>query len=214
MDLKGAVALVTGGNGGLGQRICHALAKEGAHIAVMYAQSRDQAEGVARELTSQLPDQCRRLRLRHHRCRRGRHADRRRHQALRPARYPGQRRRLQQVGRVPRPRQPDRGTLGQDHGGQPDRPDAPDQGRGAGHEGAGAGPDRQHLVRRRTDADRVVDRLCGVEGRPDPPDALHGGGAGARDAGELRRARPAGGHARHRQPAPGDDRASTPRTRC
>jgi 3-oxoacyl-[acyl-carrier protein] reductase len=52
MDLKGAVALVTGGNGGLGQRICHALAEQGAHIAVMYAQSRDQAEGVARELAS------------------------------------------------------------------------------------------------------------------------------------------------------------------
>jgi 3-oxoacyl-[acyl-carrier protein] reductase len=52
MDLKGAVAVVTGGNGGLGQRICHALAKEGVHIAVMYAQSRDQAEGVARSLTS------------------------------------------------------------------------------------------------------------------------------------------------------------------
>ena len=52
MELKGTVALVTGGNGGLGQRICHALAKEGVNIAVMYARSRDQAEGVARELTS------------------------------------------------------------------------------------------------------------------------------------------------------------------
>ncbi len=52
MELRGATALVTGGNGGLGQRICHALAKEGVNVAVMYAQSRDQAESVADELTS------------------------------------------------------------------------------------------------------------------------------------------------------------------
>jgi 3-oxoacyl-[acyl-carrier protein] reductase len=52
MDIKGAVALVTGGNGGLGQRICHALAGEGAQVAVVCARSRGQAEEVAREVAS------------------------------------------------------------------------------------------------------------------------------------------------------------------
>jgi 3-oxoacyl-[acyl-carrier protein] reductase len=52
VNLKGTAALVTGGNGGLGQRICHALAKEGVHIAIVYARSREQAEDVARDLTS------------------------------------------------------------------------------------------------------------------------------------------------------------------
>ena len=50
MDLKGAVAVVTGGNGGLGQRICHALAGAGANIAVVYAQSANEAGAVADEL--------------------------------------------------------------------------------------------------------------------------------------------------------------------
>jgi 3-oxoacyl-[acyl-carrier protein] reductase len=52
MDLKNTVAVVTGGNGGLGQRICHALAAAGANIAVVYAQSADEAERVAGEIRS------------------------------------------------------------------------------------------------------------------------------------------------------------------
>jgi len=50
MDLKNAIAVVTGGNGGLGQRICHALAAAGANIAIVYAKSEDEAEKVAGEI--------------------------------------------------------------------------------------------------------------------------------------------------------------------
>jgi 3-oxoacyl-[acyl-carrier protein] reductase len=50
MRIEGAVSIVTGGNGGLGQRICHALAREGSHVVVVYARSRESAEDVATEL--------------------------------------------------------------------------------------------------------------------------------------------------------------------
>jgi 3-oxoacyl-[acyl-carrier protein] reductase len=50
MQLKGTVAIVTGGNGGLGQRICHALARVGCDIIVVYAQSHDGARTFAGEL--------------------------------------------------------------------------------------------------------------------------------------------------------------------
>ena len=44
MELKDTVALVTGGSGGLGRRICHKLASEGIHIAVMYSRSKKEAD--------------------------------------------------------------------------------------------------------------------------------------------------------------------------
>jgi 3-oxoacyl-[acyl-carrier protein] reductase len=50
MELRNTVAVVTGGNGGLGQRICHALAAEGVHVAVLYARSAGDAQTVANSL--------------------------------------------------------------------------------------------------------------------------------------------------------------------
>lgn len=47
MDLNGTASIVTGGNGGLGQRICRALADAGSDVAVVYSRSRDGAEEVA-----------------------------------------------------------------------------------------------------------------------------------------------------------------------
>ena len=50
MELRGTVSLITGGNGGLGRRICRALAEAGSNVAVACRSSREDAEGVASEL--------------------------------------------------------------------------------------------------------------------------------------------------------------------
>lgn len=50
MDLEEAVAIVTGGTGGLGRRICRGLALSGARIAVGYQRRRDECDAVVHEL--------------------------------------------------------------------------------------------------------------------------------------------------------------------
>ncbi len=50
MELKGCAAIVTGGSGGLGQRLCHALAEQGVDVVVNYAESAAKAESFAADL--------------------------------------------------------------------------------------------------------------------------------------------------------------------
>ena len=50
MELKGCTSIVTGGSGGLGHRICVALAQNGVNVVVNYAESVTKAKAVADEL--------------------------------------------------------------------------------------------------------------------------------------------------------------------
>jgi 3-oxoacyl-[acyl-carrier protein] reductase len=50
MEIKGRVAIVTGGTGGLGQQICRALAKKGAEVALVYQNSETIAKETAEDL--------------------------------------------------------------------------------------------------------------------------------------------------------------------
>lgn len=50
MELKGCAAIVTGGSGGLGQRICRALALNGVNVVVNYAESETKAKSVVEDI--------------------------------------------------------------------------------------------------------------------------------------------------------------------
>src|SRR5262245_50313778 len=51
MEIKGCAAIVTGGSGGLGERICRALAAKGVNVVVNYAESEAKAQALAADIS-------------------------------------------------------------------------------------------------------------------------------------------------------------------
>ena len=52
MNLKGKVAIVTGGSGGLGKCICNALANQGVNLAILYNNHFEDAQILSEELNA------------------------------------------------------------------------------------------------------------------------------------------------------------------
>ena len=208
MELNGTVSIVTGGNGGLGQRICVALAAAGSKVAVVYAASREQAEAFAAELRAD-----------------GAEAEAFQCDVSDPAQVESLvsnvEARLGGPDILVNDAAYNKMIQFDDLDGLTYEewckildinltgPMLTTKAVAPGMREARAGPDRQHLIDRGVRSLRVVHRLRGIEGRAEPPDAVHGGRAGAGDPGELHRARPPGGHEGHGQPGPGVQQAGT-----
>ncbi len=213
MDLKNAVAVVTGGNGGLGQRICHALAQAGANIAVVYAQSANEAGAVADEVRKQGVEaqafQCDLTKppqietLVDDVVKRFGRLDILINDAAYNKAIPFKD--LDGLTTEEWSKIIDVNLTGPMHAIKAVAPVMKKQGRG-------------RIVNISSIAGlhpgRLVDRLCGLQGRPHSPHALHGGRARPGGAGELCRARPARRHARHREPVEVADRELGQRRRC
>jgi NAD(P)-dependent dehydrogenase (short-subunit alcohol dehydrogenase family) len=51
--LKGKVAIVTGGDSGIGRAVCVGMAREGAHVAILYLDEHDDARETARHVEAE-----------------------------------------------------------------------------------------------------------------------------------------------------------------
>ena len=198
MELKGCAAIVTGGSGGLGQRICRALALNGVNVVVNYAESETKAKSVVEDIVKL-----------------GVRAVALRADVTDPAAVS---RMVEQAkaefGRVDilvndaafnkEVAFPDLDSLTLELWNhilddQSDGHVQLHQGRRAVDEGPGPGPDHQHILRGGPRPARQQHRLRRLQGGHDPSHQVHGRGARSGRDGELHCAWLHGGNAHERQ---------------